>query len=106
MSVGWGNICCVAFGFRDNERETMTRLPCPNPMCSHVFTPEQVQGAAALLCPLFGTRFQFRPGEAKAQPAKPVKANPAAAARSSGVPLAKPVAAPAAPARSIQSAKA
>src|SRR5262245_7264067 len=62
-----------------------TRLPCPNPACSHVFATDQVHGAAALVCPVCGTRFQFRatPPTAKPGAAAPAAPRPA--------PLAKPI---------------
>src|SRR5712671_6889690 len=37
-----------------------TGLPCPNPACTHVFAPAQVQGATVLTCPRCRTVFRFR----------------------------------------------
>jgi hypothetical protein len=55
----------------------MTRqLPCPNPSCPQVFDPEAVAGAASLVCPLCGTRFQFR-AQSRAAPATPAVVEPA-----------------------------
>jgi hypothetical protein len=48
------------------------RLPCPNPACTQVFDPEAVAGAASLVCPRCGTRFQFRAAAPAARPAVPV----------------------------------
>lgn len=44
------------------------RLPCPNPTCSQEFDPEAVAGAASLVCPSCGTRFQFRAATPVAEP--------------------------------------
>lgn len=89
-------------------------FPCPNPTCSHVFPPEAVRGTAVLACPRCGSTFQFRPAGAKpAPPARPAKrpaakgappAPPSPAVPATAVtppapvPLAMPVAEPAAPA--------
>jgi hypothetical protein len=48
-------------------------VPCPNPACTAVFTPESLRGATRFTCPRCGTLFQFR--------ATP---EPASASRSSG----------------------
>ena len=47
---------------------------CPNPTCSHLFTPAAVKGVAALKCPRCGSEFQFRSGRA----ATPTRPKPAA----------------------------
>ncbi len=47
------------------------RLPCPNPACSHVFDLGALAGAASVVCPRCGTRFQFR-AKASAAPPLPV----------------------------------
>jgi hypothetical protein len=41
-------------------------FPCPNPVCTHAFSPDEVQGASSLKCPKCGTLFQF--GSAPAAP--------------------------------------
>jgi hypothetical protein len=97
----------------------MSQFPCPNPVCTHSFAPEQVQSAGTLKCPVCGQSFQFRAGAAPAQPTPP-SAQPAvqqaprsrAAARPSAAaarpeshaaktlpPLAIPVAKPVTPAQ-------
>lgn len=57
--------------------------PCPNPACTHTFSPEVVKGASSLVCPRCGGVFQFgtnavapvRPsGAVKPPVAKPVAA--------------------------------
>lgn len=79
-------------------------FPCPNPACTHLFSPEAVKAVSSLVCPRCGTIFQFaastpappHPGGAKKRPA---------AARPSALPIAKPVApprpAPAAPVANV-----
>ena len=67
-------------------------LPCPNPSCTHVFTPQDVRGATSLTCPECGTVFQFRAGARPTPPSR--KAAPAAPpAPPRSVPVARPVAA-------------
>jgi hypothetical protein len=70
-------------------------LPCPNPTCTHVFSPQDVRGVTSLTCPKCGSVFQFRAGAAPATPpprkAAPPVAAPPAVPRS--VPVARPVAA-------------
>jgi hypothetical protein len=36
--------------------------PCPNPTCAHVFAADEIRGAAALVCPQCGGRFQLQAG--------------------------------------------
>ena len=43
-----------------------TSLPCPNPTCTHLFTPDSVKGASSLVCPRCGHAFAFQ-----AKPASP-----------------------------------
>ncbi len=65
-------------------------FPCPNPVCSHVFAPDAVKGAARLTCPQCEQVFDFRgnsPAAANAMAAKP------AAAAKPPAPRAAPVAA-------------
>lgn len=65
-------------------------FPCPNPTCTHAFSPEAVKGASSLVCPKCGTVFQFAssPGAAVRPSAPPPPPAPAA------VPIAQPVAQP------------
>src|SRR5439155_27007657 len=65
---------------------------CPNPTCSHVFSPAAVKGAAALKCPRCGSEFQFRSGRA----ATPTRPTPAAQTKPI-VPVGAPAVAPPAP---------
>ena len=51
----------------------MPSYPCPNPACSHVFTPDQVQAAGALKCPACGQVFQFRARAAPPLSARPIQ---------------------------------
>ncbi|MFM7150989.1 MAG: BRcat domain-containing protein [Gemmataceae bacterium] len=37
-------------------------IPCPNPSCSEQFSPEQIRGAAKLVCPRCGLAFRLRSG--------------------------------------------
>ncbi|MFO0864465.1 MAG: hypothetical protein U0744_07420 [Gemmataceae bacterium] len=69
-------------------------LPCPNPVCSHIFTAAAIQQAAgaALKCPLCGSAFSFRTTQTPA----PIPPKPAAA------PVAKIPVAPAAPVRAAK----
>jgi hypothetical protein len=69
----------------------MSFYPCPNPICSHTFTPEEVHSAAALKCPVCGQVFQFRTGAAPAQPG-PHAAKPVPGPLPSRIPIAKPAA--------------
>src|SRR5262245_7110641 len=72
------------------------QLPCPNPICTHVFSAEEIQSAELLKCPKCGQMFRFRP-PGSAPPAAPsVAAKPARLAPPVGKPpIAKPPAAPA-----------
>lgn len=60
--------------------------PCPNPTCTHVFPPNSVKGAGALVCPHCGGKFQFRPASKvpaaapEVQPKAPLPAVPIAPA--------------------------
>lgn len=40
-------------------------FPCPNPSCSHTFSPEALQGVSSLVCPQCGSVFQLTSGSAK-----------------------------------------
>ena len=60
--------------------------PCPNPACTHVFSPDSVTGAASLKCPRCGTVFRFRPASARPAPPARVEATPPPA--SEGFPVA------------------
>jgi hypothetical protein len=73
---------------------------CPNPACTHTFSPKAVQGKSSLVCPKCGMEFQF--ASAPAAPASP----PTAAKKTpppqtpppppqTAVPIAQPVAGPA-----------
>ncbi len=46
-------------------------LPCPNPVCTHVFNADAVMGAASVACPRCGTRLEFRAPPPPARPAAP-----------------------------------
>src|SRR5262245_40587749 len=48
--------------------------PCPNPVCSHVFSLESVSGVAALKCPQCGNLFHFRPSKGRPRAAAPAPA--------------------------------
>jgi hypothetical protein len=37
-------------------------FPCPNPVCTHAFSPDAVRGSSSLVCPKCGTIFHFGPG--------------------------------------------
>lgn len=63
-------------------------FPCPNPACTHTFSPQAIQGVSSLVCPQCGTIFQFA-SEAAAKKPPPPMAPPAA------VPIAQPVDVPA-----------
>lgn len=39
-------------------------FPCPNPACTHTFSPQAIQGASRLVCPKCGTAFRFASGAA------------------------------------------
>jgi hypothetical protein len=76
----------------------MSFYPCPNPLCTHSFTPEQVQSAVALKCPVCGQVFQFRVGaaaKARTPPDAPVKNRQGKSPPSGRIPIAKPVLPPA-----------
>ncbi len=69
------------------------QLPCPNPMCSHVFPAQEVQNAELLKCPRCGQQFRFRPpGSAPPSKAAPAAKNTPASkpAASKQAPVAKP----------------
>jgi hypothetical protein len=80
------------------------KLPCPNPTCTHEFSPAELQAAAQLACPKCGFRMAGRTAApAKAPAAVPATVKPKAAApkpvespspKASAPPLAQPVAAP------------
>ena len=73
------------------------QLPCPNPVCAHVFSAGEVQTAELLKCQKCGQMFRFRPpGSAPpaAKTAKPARAKLA-------VPVAKPAIPKAPPAASV-----
>jgi hypothetical protein len=82
-------------------------FPCPNPTCTHTFSPESVKGVSSLKCPKCGTIFQFGPRQSTAaQPsgtrkvpatapvAKPRPAPPKVVPPVPAPPIAVPVAAP------------
>ncbi len=48
-------------------------FPCPNPACTHTFSPQSVQGASSLVCPKCGTVFHF-----SSKPAAPARSPVAA----------------------------
>lgn len=64
------------------------QLPCPNPVCTHVFSPADLQSGTAVACPRCG--FKVRGLAAPAPAPRPASSPPAA-------PQAKPAARPAAP---------
>lgn len=69
-------------------------FPCPNPVCTHAFTPDAVRGAASLTCPRCGLVFDFRspPGS---KPVVPVAKSPVPPPRAApSKPKLAPVAAP------------
>lgn len=72
-----------------------SNLPCPNPACTHVFTPGELKGATQVKCPRCGTLFKFRtsPGGSAEAGAKPGQPNRPMAPSVSPArpPLAKPV---------------
>ncbi len=70
-------------------------LPCPNPACSHVFSPQEVRGAASLTCPKCGHVFRFAAGRAATTPRKP--APPVKAPKPRPTPPEPPVLVPVAP---------
>lgn len=53
-------------------------VPCPNPACTAVFTPESLRGAGRFTCPRCGLLFQFR----AAPEAAPVSRNSSASGQS------------------------
>src|SRR5438874_432526 len=57
----------------------MSQFPCPNPICTHVFSAQEVQSAGALKCPVCGQVFQFRAGAIPQAPSRPAVAKPAGA---------------------------
>lgn len=71
-------------------------FPCPNPVCTHAFSPEAVRGATSLKCPQCGTLFQFGSGSAAPPPPSRAPKRPAATPKppsKPAVPIAQPVAA-------------
>ena len=79
-------------------------FPCPNPVCTHKFSPEAVKGASSLVCPRCGTVFQFgsppaapsRSSTSGKKPAPPSVKPPVAPPRippRAAVPIAQPVSA-------------
>jgi len=69
------------------------QLPCPNPVCTHVFSQAEVRGSSALKCPRCGHEFRLRSEPSPAKPAAP-RAIPAPASPIQAkptAPLAKPV---------------
>ena len=83
-------------------------FPCPNPVCTQVFSADAVQGASSLVCPRCGTKFEFRPlapapvpAAPKAAPQRPPGQTPRVAASP-----AKPASRPAGPAPARASAHA
>ena len=55
-------------------------FPCPNPACTHTFSPNAVKGASSLVCPRCGTVFHFGPSHAApTRPGGAMKAPPTAA---------------------------
>jgi hypothetical protein len=71
-------------------------FPCPNPTCSHVFSPESIKGAASLKCPRCGTIFQFRTEAAPRPAVPPPPPRPASPPRAKAVPPPPPPPVPAA----------
>src|SRR5436309_3351439 len=50
---------------KPTDRPTMPEtFPCPNPVCTQVFSPEDVRGVSSLTCPKCGTVFNFGTGGA------------------------------------------
>ena len=47
------------------------QLPCPNPACSHVFSPAEIQAGTAVKCPKCGFRVKGSPGPAAKPPTRP-----------------------------------
>jgi len=84
-------------------------FPCPNPTCTHSFSPAAVKGASRLVCPKCGTVFQFgstapasahpvaakKPEARQAKPAKPTPAPPSAV-KGKAMPVPPPPSMPAA----------
>jgi len=89
---------------------------CPNPVCTHAFSPAAVTGASSLVCPKCGTVFQFgpasaappRPSGAGKKPAPPSivppKAPPPKPRPAPPMPIAQPVSAANVPAPPIDAA--
>lgn len=84
-------------------------LPCPNPVCTHLFPPSSVKGVASLRCPKCGNVFQFQkqaapaPAKPAAPPPPPKKAPPRPPAPPVAAPVAPPVDVPASSAFSFDS---
>jgi hypothetical protein len=65
-------------------------FPCPNPACTHTFSPQAVKGASSLICPRCGTVFQFvANAPASSRPSRTMKP-PAVSRPSVPPPLPKP----------------
>ncbi len=74
-------------------------FPCPNPACTHTFSPESVQGTSSLACPKCGTVFHFSspstaPARSPAAPKKTASLKPPPPSSKPTVPLAQSVAVP------------
>ena len=71
-------------------------LPCPNPVCTHLFNADAVKGAASVVCPRCGTKLEFRrapaspPARPPAPPAKKAAPKPPAAAPKAPAAVAPP----------------
>lgn len=64
-------------------------FPCPNPTCTHTFSPDVVKGATSLKCPCCGSVFQFS-SAAPAAPAPVKKVEPPRPKPSIAIPKAPP----------------
>ncbi|MHA0112090.1 BRcat domain-containing protein, partial [Klebsiella pneumoniae] len=56
-------------------------VPCPNPACNAIFTPESLRGAARFTCPSCGLLFQFRAAPEQAPASRTSSASGKSAAR-------------------------
>jgi hypothetical protein len=76
-------------------------LPCPNPACTHTFSPDSVQGTSSLVCPKCGTVFRFSSAPAASARSSVAAKKPVASKTpplsKPAVPIAQPVAVPAVP---------
>jgi hypothetical protein len=66
-------------------------FPCPNPACTHTFSPDSVKGTSSLVCPKCGMVFPFASPAAK----KPAPRKSPPTLSKTAVPIAQPIAAPA-----------